>query len=128
MPTVRYLKAFRGKPKYNNPSELDHAAGVSKIKAKSFPHTEKNLWVIGLVGVEPGFYGQFILRMPDTPNDYYEITVQNPDPDLIWAVIEQAAHSVTFTEPTDYAIELLLDGVVFHTLHIPVTRLGVSST
>ncbi len=120
MPNVRYLKVFRGTPKYNNADELDNVEGLAKIEVNSFPHTERDIHVLGLIGIEPQFYGQFVIKFPDTPNDYVEMTVQNPGKELLWAVLNQAKDDITFQEAGSYVIELLLDGVPFHSITLKV--------
>ena len=130
MPTVRYLKVFKGSPDYDNPAELDNAVGIETIEANLFPHTEKDLTVIALVKIEPKFHGEFRLRVPDTSTDYYEIGVHNPKNESLWATIKQEDINIVFPEPGTYGIDLSLDDVPFHkiTLTVKQARAGSSST
>lgn len=114
MPEVRFLKIFKGKPKYDNPIELYDVDSLKIIEADSFPHTEKGLTVIALVRVEPNFYGQFRIRIPDTSKDYWEVTVQNPKNELVWVNINYSDTSVTFDEPGEIVADLSLDGIPIH--------------
>ena len=114
MPEIRFLKVFKGSHKYNNPVELENIDGLDIIEVDSFPHLEDDITAIALVKVESKFYGQFRVRIPNTSPDYYEITINNPGSEPVWAVIKNEDAEITFPAPGEYIIDLSLDGIPIH--------------
>ena len=120
MPEVRYLKVFKGAPKYDNPDELMGVVGLETIEAPSLPHLERGLVVISLVKLEPKFYGTFRIRIPDTSHDYWETAIENPKNEAAWPTEKYGEVDVAFDKPGDYTVDLSLDGTPIHraVLHV----------
>lgn len=118
MPEVRYLKVFKGKPKYNNPDELTDLKSLEVIKANKFPHTEKGLVVIALVRFEKNFSGELRIRIPDTSKDYWEMLFQNPLNDYAWLTLEYGEVDVIFDKPGKYTVDFSINNKPFHKIHL----------
>ncbi len=122
MPEVRIFKVFKGMPKYKETIELEGVEGLKSIKADKFPHTEKGLVVIALVRLEPRFYGEFRIRIPDTSKDYWEAGVASQEDKFTWLDMKYGEVDVTFPRPGKYIVDISLNDVPIHVTSLLVEQ------
>ncbi len=120
MPSVSYLKVFKGRPNYNNPEELGNLDGVKTIRAGDFPHTEPGLVVVALVKVGPYFNGVFRIRIPDTSKDYWVMGSSNPKNEPHWLTLTYGEVDVVFPEAGSYTVDLSCDDIPIHKTSLTV--------
>lgn len=122
MPEVRFFKAFRGKPEYENITDLEDVEGLTSIVADDFPHTETDVYFVGLVRVEAEFHGEISIRRADAPDSYNVGGAGNQTGEPIWATLIDGPHEISVTEPGTFTAYIFVDDIQHKGLHLPVTK------
>jgi hypothetical protein len=119
MPEVEFIKVFKGKP---TEQAKKLANGIDIIWAESFPHTEKDLTIVVGLMWEKGFYGEFSLRLPGAGEQEVKFGTLKPDTKTVYPLLEYVIAEISFDDIGEFRIELLLDGILFHSRTLPIKK------